>query len=64
MFILAHKGANDGLLILLMLNGAQTSIIDGMGKELGTLSRLVAMVRHTLKTVEVELKKRKKKSEG
>lgn len=63
MFILAHIGANEGLLILLMLNGAQKSIVDGTGKELGPLSRLVDMVRHTLKTIEVELKKRKR-SEG
>ena len=58
LFILAHIGANDGLLILFMLNGAQTSIIDRVGEQLGTLIRLLNILWHTVKTADVVLRKR------
>ena len=48
-------GFNDGLLILFMLNGAQTSSIDRVGEQLSTLVGLLDLLRHTLR------KKKKKK---
>ena len=55
LFVLADMGANDGLLILLMLNGAQTSNIDRLGEQLATLIGLLDILRHSLKRVGVEL---------
>ena len=72
LFILAHIGANDGLSIVFLLDGTQTLVIGGMGEELGTLMRLLDILRHVLRTAEALLeeeeeeerkKKRKKSSE-
>lgn len=52
LFILAHIRANDGLMILFMLNGAQTSIIGGVGEEFGTLVWLLEILRHALTTTD------------
>ena len=51
-------GANDGLLILFMLNGAQTSHIDRVGEQLGTLIGLLDILRHTLEKIGVDLLKK------
>ena len=48
-------GANDGLLILFMLNGAQTSNVDRVGEQLGTLIGLLDILRHDSKRIGVEL---------
>ena len=61
MFVLAHMGANNRLLILFMLNGAQTSNVGRVGEELGTLIGLFDILRHTSKRSGVELLKLKKK---
>ena len=48
-------GTNDGLLILFMLNDAQTSHVDRVGEQLGTLIGLLDILRHTSKRIGVEL---------
>ena len=53
-FILAHVGANDGLLIL-MPYGTQSPVMGRMGKELGALIRLLNILRHALKRSETVL---------
>ena len=51
MFFLAHIGADDGLHIIFLLYGTQTPVM----KELGTLIRLLNVLRHALKTAELVL---------
>lgn len=53
LFILAQIGANDGLSILFLLYGAQTPIIGGVRKELGTLIGLLDILWHALRTAGV-----------
>ena len=51
-------GANDRLLILFMLNGAQTSHIDTLGEQLGAFIGLLDILRHSLKKNGVDLLKK------
>ena len=61
LFILAHIGANDGLSIVFLLDGTQTLVIGGVGEELGTLIRLLDILRHALRPAEALLEEEKEK---
>lgn len=60
MFIFANIGLNGGLHIIFLLYGTQPPVIGGVGKELGTLIRLLDILRHALKTAELVLLLKKK----